>query len=276
LGDRAKDHDVGRYRKMNAISRAALAALLLALAAGATKQASEAHATGAAPASSGIALVELFTSEGCSSCPPADALLGRIVHDAERSGRHVFGLSLHVDYWDQLGWRDRFSSAAYTRRQSQYARRFGLNSIYTPEVVVNGDGECVGSNAGAVQAQIDRALARASEVLPQLSVTGTGPELRVRWNVPRSPEGATLNVAWVRSRAVSSPNAGENGGQKLEHVNVVRDLQTVELGHGASDAIVLHRPEAEDGQVIAWVQAANLGSVLGAAAVAVRAHAPAP
>jgi hypothetical protein len=253
----------------NATLRSSTGALLVALVAGA------ASPPGPAPASPGVALVELFTSEGCSSCPPADALLERLVHDAGASGRHVYGVSLHVDYWDQLGWRDRFSSAAVTRRQSQYARRFGLKSIYTPEVVVNGDGECVGSNAGAVNSQIDRALSHASSVTPALSVSASGHELRVRCDVAHPPKGATLEVAWVQSHAVSAPNAGENGGSTLRHANVARDLKTVELGAGFHDVIVLHRPEVQDGEVIAWVQAADQGSVLGAGAVAVRAQAAA-
>jgi len=253
----------------NATLRSSTGALLVALVAGA------ASPPGPAPASPGVALVELFTSEGCSSCPPADALLERRVHDAGASGRHVYGVSLHVDYWDQLGWRDRFSSAAVTRRQSQYARRFGLKSIYTPEVVVNGDGECVGSNAGAVNSQIDRALSHASSVTPALSVSASGHELRVRCDVAHPPKGATLEVAWVQSHAVSAPNAGENGGSTLRHANVARDLKTVELGAGFHDVIVLHRPEVQDGEVIAWVQAADQGSVLGAGAVAVRAQAAA-
>src|SRR6186997_556038 len=104
--------------------RLAVRIALVALAAGAASQ------THAAPAP---AFVELFTSEGCSSCPPADALLERLVSEA--GGRRVYGLSFHVDYWDQLGWRDRFSNAAYTRRQREYARRFGLASLYTPQIV---------------------------------------------------------------------------------------------------------------------------------------------
>jgi hypothetical protein len=262
---------VGRYRKMNAISRASVAAVLLALAAGAAKQAGVARATRVAPAGSGIAVVELFTSEGCSSCPPADALLERLVHEADRSGRRVYGLSFHVDYWDRLGWRDPFSNADHTRRQSQYARRFGLKSLYTPQVVVNGDGECVGSNAAAVRAQIDRSLSRASEVTPQFSVAASGRELRVRCNVPHAPRGATLNLAWVQSSAVSTPDAGENGGRTLRHANVVRDLRTVALGPDFHDEIVLHRPNLENGQVVGWVQAADFGLILGADAVAVPA-----
>jgi hypothetical protein len=241
-----------------------MGALLLALVA--------AGPPGSAAHPPGVAVVELFTSEGCSSCPPADALLERLVHDAQSAGRPVYGLSMHVDYWDQLGWRDRFSSGAYTRRQSEYARRFSLKSIYTPEIVVNGDGECVGSNAGAVRAQIDRALSRPSEVAPELSVTATGQELRVRCSVPDAPKGATLNVAWAQSQAVSAPDAGENGGRSLRHANVVRDLRTVALTPGFHDVVVLHRPEVQDGEVIAWVQAASQGAVLGAGSVAVRAR----
>ena len=249
-----------------------LGAVLLALATAAAGPSGGArHPTSAA--TSGVAVVELFTSEGCSSCPPADALLARLVHESEASGRRVYGLSLHVDYWDRLGWRDRFSSAAYTQRQSQYARRFALQGIYTPEMVVNGDGECVGSNAGAVQGQVDRSLARKSEATPELAVTASGHELRVSCNVAHAPQGATLNVAWVQSRAVSVPDAGENGGRTLEHANVVRDLRTMVLTPGFHDTIVLHRPEVEDGEVIAWVQAANQGSVLGAGSSAVRAPA---
>ena len=254
---------------MHSMSRSSLGAALMVLAAAA---ASSSGGAGHAASAPGVALVELFTSEGCSGCPPADALLARLVHESEASGRRVYGLSLHVDYWDRLGWRDRFSSAAYTRRQSQYARRFDLQGIYTPEMVVNGDGECVGSNASAVQAQVDRSLARKSEVTPELSVTASGQELRVLCRVPRAPQGATLSVAWVQSRAASAPDAGENGGRKLEHANVVRDLETVALTPGFHDTIVLHRPEVEDGEVIAWVQGANQGSVLGAGATAVRAR----
>src|SRR5262245_19078461 len=92
----------------------------------------------APPAPSRFALVELFTSEGCSSCPPADALLARLAADAARSGEPIATLSFHVTYWDQLGWKDRFSDEAFTRRQGAYRRRFALASLYTPQMVVGG------------------------------------------------------------------------------------------------------------------------------------------
>ena len=103
-------------------------------------------------------IVELFTSEGCSSCPPADTLLESLVNSQPISGAQVIGLGLHVDYWDQLGWKDRFSSAALTHRQQLYGTRFNRQSIYTPQMVVDGRAEFVGSDANAARKAIGRAL----------------------------------------------------------------------------------------------------------------------
>jgi hypothetical protein len=266
---------------VNNIRHEIIGVFVLALAAGPAIRAGDSQrADSAAGPGKGIALVELFTSEGCSSCPPADALLGRLVSEPKESGRRVYGLSFHVDYWDRLGWRDRFSSAAFTSRQTEYAHRFGLRSLYTPQMVVNGGREFVGSNSSAVRAAIDESLSRPSEATPGISVTASGHDLYVRCTVAHSPPGATLNVAWVQARAVSSPDRGENGGRTLRHVNVVRDLRTVELRPNFDDVIRLNRPDAENGEVIAWVQEANVGPVLGADARPVRAvvaeHDPAP
>ena len=94
-------------------------------------------------------VVELFTSEGCSSCPPADALLQSLVDAQPIDGAQIIGLGHHVDYWDRLGWRDKFSSGASTARQQRYARTFNVDSIYTPQMVVDGRDEFVGSNRSA-------------------------------------------------------------------------------------------------------------------------------
>src|SRR5258705_13165710 len=96
-------------------------------------------------------IVELFTSEGCSSCPPADALLSKLDQSQPIPGALVVALSEHVDYWDRLGWKDRFSSPMFTRRQEGYARRFHLDSAYTPQAVIDGATQAVGSNAGQIQ-----------------------------------------------------------------------------------------------------------------------------
>src|SRR5947207_357602 len=128
-------------------------------------------------------VVELFTSEGCSSCPPADTLLQRLV-DAQIPNVNVVALGEHVDYWDHQGWKDRFSSAALTNRQQLYASRFNVDSIYTPQMVIDGRAEVVGSDAGAARRAIDCAAAAPhgviriaieseTDVALQVSVTAT-------------------------------------------------------------------------------------------------------
>jgi len=104
----------------------------------------------------GFAVVELFTSEGCSSCPPADEILAKI---AREYPDNVYVLGFHVDYWDRLGWRDIYSSADYTHRQQKYAQLFNLNSIYTPQAIVNGKHEFVGSNESSLRSAIEEGLA---------------------------------------------------------------------------------------------------------------------
>src|SRR5258708_30693112 len=103
-------------------------------------------------------IVELFTSEGCSDCPPADVLLEKLIATQPIGGAEIIGLGQHVDYWDRLGWKDRFSSSALTNRQQLYQTRFGTESIYTPQMVVDGRTEFVGSDASAARKAIEKAL----------------------------------------------------------------------------------------------------------------------
>ena len=116
----------------------------------------------------GFAVVELFTSEGCSSCPPADELVARI--QKENSDQPVYILSFHVDYWNNLGWKDPFSSAAYSKRQKEYANRLNLQSIYTPQVIVNGRTEFVGSDEGKMLNAIKSNLQKNSASLMTLKI----------------------------------------------------------------------------------------------------------
>jgi hypothetical protein len=239
---------------------------LVILAAGAS------HSAPTAPPDHGIALVELFTSEGCSSCPPADALLERLATDAATSGRHIYCLSFHVDYWDHLGWKDRFSSAAFTERQGEYAKRLGATSLYTPEMVVNGTDEFVGSDRNAAESAIRDALSRSEEASLKLEATAKGHDVSARCQVAHLPAGAVVNVAWVDAHATSKPSGGENDGRALRHVNVVRDLRSMGLAPGVVGRLSLRRPELSDGAVIAWVQASGSGRVLAAQSVRITAH----
>src|SRR5437868_8539001 len=113
-------------------------------------------------------VLELFTSEGCSDCPPADTLLRELEAAQPIAGVEVIPLAFHVDYWDQQGWRDRFSSAAFTHRQNSYSERFRLESVYTPQAVVNGVSEMVGNDRGRVARALAQA-ARAHGVQPKLT-----------------------------------------------------------------------------------------------------------
>ena len=222
----------------------------------------------AAPAR--FALVELFTSEGCSSCPPADQLLAKIAADAAHAGEPIATLSFHVTYWNHLGWTDRFSSEAFTRRQTAYARRLELPSLYTPQMVVDGEQQFVGSNAGEALSAIRAALARtrATEITLDAHPDSSGVSATCR--VSGAPDGAVLWIAWADTKDASAPDAGENEGVHLVHANVVRALEQVPLRGGAYNGTVhLRRPENVPGAVVAWVQRGDVGAVLGGAIAAV-------
>ena len=170
-------------------------------------------------------IVELFTSEGCSSCPPADRLLSEIV-DREHDGIEVIGLSFHVDYWDYIGWKDPYANKKNTLRQQTYARKFYSNQVYTPQMVVNGKYEFVGSNKS-----------KWNEVFKNASISSPRTELKVRSS--KSSKGklsfsvssefisnAILNVALVERGLSQKVSRGENRGRTLEHDNVVRGFDS--------------------------------------------------
>ncbi len=172
-------------------------------------------------------VVELFTSEGCSSCPPADKLLKSLSSD------DTLVLSFHVDYWNQLGWRDPFSSQEFTIRQRQYAVIFGLNQVYTPQMIVGGESEFVGSNKKLASS----AIAKVKQVHPPQSVRLTVSKAEANvFNVKYATIGATggvlLNLAAVQKSASSKVTTGENARANLAHVNVVRNFKSIPLDTG--------------------------------------------
>lgn len=194
----------------------------------------EAAESNAAPAATRRAVVvELFTSEGCSSCPPADALLARLDKTQPVEGAEIIPLALHVDYWNQLGWADPFSSHQFSERQGEYAAAFGQDGVYTPQMVVDGVREFNGSNSSLAQEAIGKAaLAPKGEV--QLARTPLTSEGFVRIsaqikNYPKPTDGETVNVflALTESGLASDVARGENSGRKLTHVGVVRSLKAL-------------------------------------------------
>src|SRR4051812_2984549 len=170
----------------------------------------------------GFALVELYTSEGCSSCPPADALMEKL--QIENAGKPVYVVAFHVDYWNQLGWKDTFSSSAFTARQRQYSDWMKLETIYTPQVVVNGVNEYVGSNERSIVQAIDASLNRGSENALTIKGRVDSGKVQVEYEVTGPTKNKALYLALVQKKASSNVKAGENEGRHLSHLQIVREL----------------------------------------------------
>jgi len=214
----------------------------------------------------GFALVELYTSEGCSSCPPADALVAKI--EKESADKPVYILAYHVDYWNHLGWKDQFSSADYSKRQKDYAHYLKTDGIYTPQIVVNGRTEFVGSEEGKLRNAISTNLQSASSTKISLEATDINlKQATLKYNINNADKNAILQVAIVEKAATSKVAAGENSGRTLAHVQIVRKLQQVNL-HGDTGSVDVALPDGFNGktwEVIGFVQNKSNGAVTGAA-----------
>jgi hypothetical protein len=216
-------------------------------------------------------LVELFTSEGCSDCPPADALLAKLDQTQPVAGAQIIVLSEHVDYWDRLGWKDPFSSALLTRRQEDYGQRFGLNSVYTPQMVVNGETAFVGSDEKRAQKEIENALASSPVELRISNLQRDGKTLSFTLDAGALAKGdADAYVALAQPHATSQVRDGENSGRTLSYISVVRLLTPVaELRHGKPLDKKVHvdlgaLAQQNDLRMIIFVQERGTGHVLGA------------
>ena len=214
-------------------------------------------------------LVELFTSEGCSSCPPADALLARIEKEQPVPGAMAIVLSQHVDYWDQLGWRDPYSNAQFTRRQSVYAGRFQAQGNYTPQMVVDGKVEFVGSDTRRALTAIAEAAKKPKSGVRLTSVGKRPGEWTVHVEVDAVPADAEVMIALVEPAATTQVMRGENGGRALQHVAIVRSLTAAgSVGKGSAfSKDVLLRPTSASQRAVVFVQGKNQGAVLGAALI---------
>ncbi len=229
-------------------------------------------------------IVELFTSEGCSSCPPADALLARLEKTQPVSGVEVIALKEHVDYWDHLGWKDRFSSAQFTARQNDYAQAFGNDTIYTPQMVVDGRTEFVGSAEGRARQAILQAARtpKAAVQLERVRRAAGGPAeipfgVRIEQLGGATPgDTAEVFLAITESNLHSDVTRGENAGRGLDHVGVVRELKRIGNADPqanpafAAEPIVAMAPgwKRESLRAVVFVQERRSRRVLAAASVA--------
>ncbi len=177
-----------------------------------------------------FAIVELFGSEGCSSCPPADILLDQLDQEAQQKNQQVYVLSFEVDYWDYLGWKDPFSSNQFTQRQYQYAKIFQTSSVYTPQMIVNGVKAFVGSDGTKARKYIEQFLNVPSSNSIELDIENVGlGQLKIKYRCQQWEPDMDLNIALLERRVQSQVTAGENNGRMLEHTNIVREFKTTHL-----------------------------------------------
>jgi hypothetical protein len=172
----------------------------------------------------GPVVLELFTSQGCSSCPPAEAYLNKLAHAGQLGGRPIAALQFHVDYWNSLGWADPYSSSAWTDRQSAYAHALGDDRVYTPELVVAGGAGMVGSQVS----RVERAVAAAPK-LALLTASATWDKKQVSITAT-AIDGAELWVAIYEDGTKTKVTRGENGGEMLPADRVVRELRRITSG----------------------------------------------
>jgi hypothetical protein len=222
-------------------------------------------------------LVELFTSEGCSSCPPADALLEKLVRTQPVPGAEIIALSEHVDYWNYIGWSDPFSSAQFSQRQQTYSIAFQRDGAYTPQMIVDGEAEFVGSNPDKARQAITQASAYAKakvEIHPTVNPQAGFLKLNVTVSdLPATSDKADVMLAITESNLASDVVRGENSGRKLHHVSVVRLLSKVgetksrENFTAASEIRLATDWKRENLRAVIFVQQRNQRRVLGIGSV---------
>lgn len=213
-----------------------------------------------ATAGGNVIVVELFTSQGCSSCPPADEALAQV---SERDD--VVALSLHVDYWDYIGWRDTFAQRQFGHRQAAYRNIWHKNVVYTPQLVVHGRGDLAGGRPGDLASAI--ATAQATEPPVRVTVERQGGMLKCRIEPGPNPVAGTIWIAkYIRSSTVEITR-GENAGRNITYANVVTSLSRIGSWAGPEpDEVALPQPEPGEGVAI-WIQDGEVGPILAAAKI---------
>jgi len=225
-----------------------------------TSQADEVVPLNVESNASGFAVVELFTSQGCSSCPPADRVLSKLAQSIG-DDQSVFLLSFHVDYWNRLGWNDPYSLAKSTVRQREYARAWSSRQVYTPQMVVNGTWEFNGGSEQKARLAIKEGLASkaAAQIRLRSQVAGDAASVKIGFEIDGPVENHRLNVALVSPKVENEVPQGENRGRKLQHVNVVRafESQPLKQNSGQIELAIPSDFDQKSGIVIAYVQRRN-------------------
>lgn len=221
-------------------------------------------------------LLELFTSEGCSSCPPADKLLATLQAQQPVAAAHIVVLEEHVDYWDRQGWRDRFSSPQFTQRQSFYAPRLNFDDSYTPQMVVDGHTQFLGSDSSKAIAAISQAVEPPKIALslssPAIAGKTVSSSVSATASDSKLPRG-DLYAVLVEPKASTEVKAGENGGKQLNHVSIARSFARIgklqDLARGPI-AFKINAPaetNVEGMRLVVFAQLSDQGAVRGIAEV---------
>jgi hypothetical protein len=222
-----------------------------------------------------VAIVELFTSEGCSSCPPADALLRQINLKETNAGQLIVGISEHVTYWNDLGWKDPYSLPVFTERQRVYASRLSPEGSYTPQMVLNGRDQFVGSDTGALQRALQEDARRSHLDLRILSSAPVSAGVDVRFSLSgETPRPLDIIAVVTDDADRSNVLRGENGGRLLQHVSVARSFTRVATVKGDAEQSVhvtlpdgFHLGGGSGHHLILFAQEQHQGGIVGAAAI---------
>lgn len=218
-----------------------------------------------------VAVIELFTSQGCSSCPPADALLSQTIINAGKEGKNIYALSFHVDYWNRLGWSDPFSDKKYSDRQSNYATVLNSKSVYTPQLIVNGNREFVGSDNSslttALAAELKKPVTAGFKKLVVSHPEGKPPH--VQFELEGDFSQSEVKMALISLKEITVVQRGENGGRTLTNEHVVRQFITVKAALvGEADFAVSPLPATGNRTIVAFIQQKDDLEIIGAASVA--------
>jgi hypothetical protein len=209
----------------------------------------------------GFAVVELFTSEGCSSCPPADELLAKL--QSEAGDKNIYLLAYHVDYWDRLGWKDQFSSNEFTKRQQKYMDWLNLYVMYTPQFIINGSTEFAGYNETALYKKVSDALEIKKTENLDLTVKTTKDSLEINYTTNLLQKDNNLFVALIQKQAISKVFRGENQGATLRHVQIVKQLNSFPLNKKEGNVKIVQPDNfnSKDFEIIGFIQNTNTGKI---------------
>lgn len=214
----------------------------------------------------GFVLIELFSSEGCSSCPPAEKLMHKIIHRYDSLQLPVYVIEYHVDYWDYLGWKDTLAKGDYTQRQQYYGNLFTLSSIYTPQAIINGQKEMIGSDENMITQAISDGLKDSSAVNLKCDISKySGSKIILDYSITGNIQDVELRIAVVESGLTTHVKRGENSGKTLIHDNVARVLKLVKPNSNTGNVEIEAKGiNFKNSRIICFTQNAIKGNVTAA------------